>query len=112
MGQRDEQQARTRARILEAARALFGDHGFAEVGMRAIAQLAGVSTGAMFHNWVCKEALFEEAIGRPWPDPEAFAQFVRGCSTLEEARAGAAIFLTDVAGNTLTAIPWRSNALR
>jgi AcrR family transcriptional regulator len=40
---RDEQAARTRARILEAASALFLDHGYARTTMKDIADKAGVA---------------------------------------------------------------------
>jgi AcrR family transcriptional regulator len=49
--------ANTKARILEAARDLFVEHGEAAVTMRAVATAAGVSTMAAYRHFPNKEAL-------------------------------------------------------
>lgn len=49
----------TRARIRDAALALFGDRGFG-VGVRAIAQAAGVSPGLVNHHFGSKDGLRAE----------------------------------------------------
>ena len=72
MGQRDEQKAATKARVVAAAYGLFREHGFEAVGMREIANAAMVSTGAIFANFPSKDALFEAAIGEPAPDVRGF----------------------------------------
>ncbi len=47
----------TRTRILEAALALFRQHGFAETTMRDIAKQAGVALGAAYYYFDSKNAL-------------------------------------------------------
>jgi AcrR family transcriptional regulator len=106
MNLRDEQAASTRALVVDAARDLFTRLGFGAVGIREIAAAAGTSTGAVFHKWASKEALFEEVMGHDWPDPAAFARFVLSCKTIEEASKGAAVFLGAVAGESLHGKNW------
>lgn len=47
-----------RAAILEAARALYRDGGFAGVTMRAIAHQLGIRAPSLYHHFVSKEAIF------------------------------------------------------
>src|ERR1700731_3636069 len=46
--------ARTRAALLQAARALFADKGFAATGREEIAERAGVTRGALYHHFASK----------------------------------------------------------
>jgi AcrR family transcriptional regulator len=50
---------RTRAKVLEAARALFNERGYEASTIRDIARRAGMSTGAVFANFEDKSDLFE-----------------------------------------------------
>jgi AcrR family transcriptional regulator len=50
--------AATRKRIMESARSLFAEKGFAETSTREISAAAGVTVGAMFHHFDSKLALF------------------------------------------------------
>ena len=50
----------TRTRLLEAARALFVEHGFAEASTRAIASKAGCNLAMISHYFGSKEGLFKE----------------------------------------------------
>lgn len=50
--------AATRDALVAAARALFAEHGFANVGTEAIVQAAGVSRGALYHQFDDKTELF------------------------------------------------------
>jgi AcrR family transcriptional regulator len=56
---RDLQADATRAAIVEAARRLFVENGYADTGTQAIVVAAGVGTrGALYHHFADKEALY------------------------------------------------------
>lgn len=55
----EERTAATRAALLAAARPLFAERGYAAVGTPEIAAAAGVTRGALYHQFEGKEALFE-----------------------------------------------------
>lgn len=52
--------ARTRARILEAAKAVFEETGFLETRISDIAERAGLSHGTFYHYFDSKEQIFRE----------------------------------------------------
>lgn len=106
MNLRDRQKAGTRTRILDVARALFEREGFAGVNLRRIVAEAGCSTGAIFHNWISKDELFEHAMVADAPNPAAFARFVAEAKSLDEARAGAIRFLGLVCGQDRSGPVW------
>jgi AcrR family transcriptional regulator len=54
----------TRARILEAALALFREHGFEGTTMRAVAAAAGVSLGSAYYYFASKEELIQAFYAR------------------------------------------------
>ena len=58
LSRRQENAAATRDGLLETARELFGKRGFAAVGIEEIAARAGVTTGALYHHFGSKRALF------------------------------------------------------
>ncbi len=59
---REEARHRTRRAILDAARALFTQHGYRGASLDDIAETAGYSKGAVYSNWPSKEALFLELL--------------------------------------------------
>jgi AcrR family transcriptional regulator len=56
---RAEQVAQTRAALVAAGRHHFGQHGFADTSVEEIARQARVTTGALYHHFPTKAALFE-----------------------------------------------------
>jgi AcrR family transcriptional regulator len=58
-----DRSAATREALVAAARPLFATHGFTEVSTDAIAAAAGVTRGALYHQFADKTALFEAVLG-------------------------------------------------
>src|SRR5205823_5618277 len=52
--------ARTRARLVEAAKEVFAEQGLPDARIADIAERAGVSYGSFYHYFDSKEALFRE----------------------------------------------------
>lgn len=50
---------RTRRAILEAAARCFGEHGFADCSMDAVAEAAGITKPTIYAHFTSKEALFD-----------------------------------------------------
>lgn len=69
MATRVEQRQRTEARILTAARQLFGEHGFDRTTIRAIATAAGSDPGLVMRYFGSKEKLFAQAAAIPADGP-------------------------------------------
>jgi AcrR family transcriptional regulator len=59
---RAEQQARTRAALLDAAERVFAQRGFQGASVELIAESAGFSRGAFYSNFTSKEQLFAELL--------------------------------------------------
>jgi AcrR family transcriptional regulator len=53
-----ERSAATQTALISAARKLWGERGYAEVGTPEIAEAAGVTRGAMYHQYADKATLF------------------------------------------------------
>jgi AcrR family transcriptional regulator len=58
----EERSAATRDALISAARRLWGLRGFAEVGTPEIVKEAGVTRGAMYHQFADKATLFSEVV--------------------------------------------------
>jgi AcrR family transcriptional regulator len=58
MATKAEQSDATRRALLDAARSLFAEHGFADTSTEAVVQAAGVTRGALYHHFRDKTALF------------------------------------------------------
>ena len=60
----------TRRALLDAGRKLFAEHGYGSVAVGEIAQAAGVTTGAIYHQFGSKEGLFvavyDELVQATW----------------------------------------------
>jgi AcrR family transcriptional regulator len=54
-----ERNEATRGALLQAGTALFAERGYAEVAVGEIAARAGVTTGALYHQFASKRGLFE-----------------------------------------------------
>ncbi|HET9133453.1 MAG TPA: TetR/AcrR family transcriptional regulator [Gemmatimonadales bacterium] len=59
---RDLDGAETRNRILDAARALFVEHGIEQTTVRAIAGAVGITAPALYHHFPDKDALVRELV--------------------------------------------------
>jgi AcrR family transcriptional regulator len=92
-----ERTATTRALLIGAARKLFADKGFAEVSTQAIVAAAGVTRGALYHQFDDKAGLFAtvyEEVERGLVDAVArdIAE-AQPLDPLEAMRVGARMFL-------------------
>jgi AcrR family transcriptional regulator len=88
---RQEHKARTRERLIAAARAVFAKRGFHRASLEEIAEEAGHSTGAVYSNFAGKEDLFlavlDDHIAKRLEAVDAAV--ARATSPADRARAGA-----------------------
>ena len=90
-----ERSAATREALIAAARELFAERGYAAVGTEEIVRKAGLTRGALYHQFGGKRELFEavyETIEREVTERIATDALV-GSDPLEALRAGARAFL-------------------
>jgi AcrR family transcriptional regulator len=59
MATQSERNQSTRNALIGAAQALFAERGYADVPVTEIAKTAGVTTGALYHQFGSKEGLFK-----------------------------------------------------
>jgi AcrR family transcriptional regulator len=87
--------AETREALITAARALFGQRGFAAVGTEEIVRSARMTRGALYHHFKSKEDLFRavyEAVERELVE-EIATSALAATNPIEALRAGAHAFL-------------------
>ena len=94
-----ERNAATRARLLEAGRRLFATEGYAAVSTQAIVEDAGVTRGALYHQFGDKAGLFAEVYEEVERDVVAVitAKIVAAAPSdqLAAMRTGARLFLQE-----------------
>src|SRR3954466_5592544 len=86
----------TKGRILDAAEALFMEHGFEATSLRAITTTAGVNLAAVNYHFGSKEELFESVLTRRL-DPMN-QERVALLSELEHAAAPGAVACDKILG--------------
>ncbi len=59
MATQSDRRATTRTAILQAARLLFGEHGYGTTSIDQIGAAARVAKGAIYHHFSTKQAIFE-----------------------------------------------------
>ena len=95
---RAEQVAQTRASLVAAGRRLFGDGGFRATSVDDLAREARVTTGALYHHFPTKTALFEAVFVQAHTDlMTASAKAAKGASDgIDELARGFEAFLDGV----------------
>jgi AcrR family transcriptional regulator len=92
-----ERSEATRGALIEAARPLFAERGYAAVGTEEIVRSAGVTRGALYHHFDGKRALFEAVYVQI--EVELAERIATGAlkagaeAPLDAMRAGAEMFL-------------------
>lgn len=98
----EERSAATRDALISAARKLWGLRGYTDVGTPEIATAAGVTRGAMYHQFADKAALFREVVEVVEQDVMARMAVVvaeSGATTPTEAVRAAVDAWLDVSGD-------------
>jgi AcrR family transcriptional regulator len=94
-----ERSQATRGALVDAARPLFAERGYAEVGTEEIVRAAGVTRGALYHHFDGKRELFEavyEQIEAELAERIATGALNAGAAApLDAMRAGAEMFLRE-----------------
>jgi AcrR family transcriptional regulator len=95
---RAEQVAQTRAALVASGRRLFGENGFRATSVEDLAREARVTTGALYHHFPTKTAVFEAVFVQAHTDlMTASAEAAKGASDgLEELARGFEAFLDGV----------------
>ena len=98
---RAEKKAETRARLLEAATAVFADKGMARGSIDDVAEHAGFTKGAFYANFASKEELFLALLDEHFADVlERVDRAISGDDDLlDQAREGAASFMRFIAAD-------------
>jgi AcrR family transcriptional regulator len=94
-----ERREATREALIDAARKLFTERGYEQVGTEEVVRAAGVTRGALYHHFGDKASLLEAVYNRIEAEStERVARIVLGSdlhSPLEAMKAGAEAFLEE-----------------
>lgn len=99
---REDQAVLTRRRLMETARRLFGERGYAETSLDEIVLAAGVTKGALYHHFEGKEHLFRtvfeevkrelsRAVAAAQMPPQPWDSLVAGARTWIEVHTDPAV---------------------
>jgi AcrR family transcriptional regulator len=88
---------RNRARLVEAARELFGEAGIEAAGMNDVARRAGVGPGTLWRHFPNKEALVAGVVGESLDELATLADELRATTPADALRAWAAALLGHIA---------------
>lgn len=91
-----ERSEATRTALLETARAMFAERGYAAVGTEEIVRQAGVTRGALYHHFAGKQELFEaiyEQLERELVETITTSVVADASDPLDALRAGMRAFL-------------------
>lgn len=100
---RQEQQERTRERLLDAAESLFAEGGVNATSLRNVCEKAGFSQGAFYSNFASKQDLLLSVLQRHIErEAVLLKSLVKSASsdTLDQALEGFAEHLTEIAEQT------------
>jgi AcrR family transcriptional regulator len=86
-----ERSAATQQALVSAARRLWGERGYAEVGTPEIAGAAGVTRGAMYHQYADKIALFRAVVEAA--EAEVIARLLEAVSAAEPKSPADALYV-------------------
>ena len=86
-----ERSAATRQALVSAARRLWGARSYAEVGTPEIAEAAGVTRGAMYHQYTDKAALFRAVLEQV--ETEIMERLAAAVTTAHPKTPAAALFV-------------------
>jgi AcrR family transcriptional regulator len=92
----------TRQALLRAARALFGERGYAETSIDEVAQAAKVTKGALYHHYDGKQELFgavyeqvkrevSERAAAAFLEPDPWEDLCAGCEAILDAHLDPAV---------------------
>ncbi len=95
-----DKRQRTRAKLLEATRELIREHGYERTTLAAVAQRAGMTSGAIYGNFKNRDDLFMALAGAYWAPIKPVIR--PGTSFAEKMRA--------LAEASIAAIPERETA--
>ena len=94
-GSKAAQSEATRAKLVKAARRLFAKHGYAAVGTEEVVKKAGVTRGALYHQFEDKKDLFRAVFEQveSGVSQEIAAQALAATDPLDALRTGTRLWM-------------------